>query len=78
MPNSVNPPTESGWYVVETDGIGYQFVGTFDVLTQHFLYANTVASWTKDGFEGIDGNFTITRWSGPLDLEALLQQGGKE
>ena len=66
----LNPPTESGWYVVEMEEGEKQLVWVRSDTSWCNYAGGVCLRWNELP--------PITRWSGPLDLEALLQQGGKE
>lgn len=74
MTNPVPPPTESGWYVVEWNDEYDTLKGVFYIHSQpgfDFVYAEC-----ESGPEQWDDFGTVTRYTGPLDLEKLLDDGG--
>lgn len=76
----LNPPTESGFpcegkFVLEWHWTNEPWVGGKDIYDVYLTPYGWAFANKHDGMNFSQA--TITRWSGPLDLEALLQQGGK-
>lgn len=72
VPAPLLPPTESGWYVVEDESRLPEIV--FITMKHkktwvHIMGKSDLFMWNE---------FHITRYTGPLDLERLLEQGGKD
>lgn len=73
----VPPPTESGWYVVECIQEEPQYAKEIIYVDVDFFAPVVVVS--PINFEGWRNweEIEVVRYTGPLDLEKLLDEGGE-
>lgn len=86
MTEPIKPPTESGWYVIQVKG--YKQIAT-DVFVDRddatFYLSGQLMRWEPNGnasiFNKVADQFVshskVTRYTGPIDLEKLLDEGGE-
>ena len=68
MTEPIKPPTEDGWYVVE-------YIWR-DKAVIYFNEGNGMTWESMSGWVDFDWNH-VNRYTGPLDLEKLLDEGGE-